>query len=619
MIVSYRRQKSCRYMLIKGKEDLLVLKRLGQYIKKYTFFFVLGILGNAIYAISDASFASLTSPFVNSLQEIASNPDTASLESYRTLTLAPFIVIAYFLIRGTGIFLATKYIGFVGRFVIRDFRCEVLNHINKLPVLFFTNNSSGDLIAKVNYDSEQVANAMSGSASGLIRGILTIISMTFVMFKTNWKVAILIFAVAPALFYTFNFISKKMRMYSSLIQKTIGDITSVAEEIVEGRGVIRSYNKHEFEADRVAKVANENLRQEKRMINVSALGTPILQVLCSLVMAVFIWVVTLSPISWGFRLNAGDIMQLMMLMFSMLRPIKQVSEVNSTIQRGIAAASSIFKLLDEKVETDRIHAESISKVKGNISIKDVCFVYPDRKEMAIKNLSLDISQGEVVAIVGRSGSGKSTLASMLLRFVNPVSGAIYLDGKDIQNIKLNSLRDQFALVSQNTVLFNDTIANNIAYGANHKLTMQEIERAARLANALEFIQQLPMGFDTIVGSNGVALSGGQRQRISIARAIIKDAPILILDEATSSLDRDSEFHIQKAIDTLKKDRTTLIIAHRLSTIEKADKIVLMNDGEIIGVGTHSDLLHENLSYQMLFKPGSQGSLINYETIIQSSS
>ncbi|MBT6207560.1 MAG: lipid A export permease/ATP-binding protein MsbA, partial [Francisellaceae bacterium] len=510
------------------------------------------------------------------------------------LVNAPILIISLFMTRGLATFIASYFMAKVGRSAVRDYRIILLEKMMLLPSHYFENIPSGNIISKVNYDTEQVAQALSGAISDAIRGLFIAIAMLSVMFSKSVQITLSILIVVPILAIFLNYVSRHLRRYSLKVQKTMGDVTKVTGEIVEGFQVIRVFSGQEYEKRRVRSAMFANFTQEMKMHLVSAGSAPVMQFIGSCALAALVYMATSSKLN----MNVGDFTGMFGATLSLLRPIKQIASVNSVIQRGIAAASSIFEFIDEKEEVNE-GTESFTRARGEISIENLFFKYPGANRDCLSNINVTIHPGQTAAFVGASGSGKSSLVKLLLRFYDPNDGSIRIDGKDIRDITLKSLREQLSYVSQDLVLFNDSIANNIAYGAKRKVSKEEIYDAAVAANVIEFAECLPKGLDTSIGENGTFLSGGQRQRIAIARAIIKDAPIILLDEATSALDTESEKVIKLVLDNLPNNITKIVVAHRLSTIKNADKIFVVYSGGIVESGTHNELLAKKGHYARL--------------------
>jgi len=571
-------------------------RRLLASIRPYAWAFSLGVLGSLLYSLVDAYFIKL-------IQMITDKGFFERDQAF--LKVVPLTILAVFLVRGLASFLATYFMGLVGRSVVRDFRAQLLNRMLNLPSAFFDNHSSGELVSKINYDTEQVADALTDAVASSIRGVFTTLALVGVMISISWRLTLVLLTIAPLWGLLMNFVSKRLRRQSGHIQKTMAKLTEVAEEIIKGHKVIRTCGGLPYEQRRVIDVTHNNRRQEMKMIAIAASSVPVMQMIgaCALSLLV-VMAVTEEGSFLSVPLSHGELVAMVTAMLQLLRPIKQIAIVNSSIQRGIAGAASIFKLLDEPEEVNQGKQTVVKPLQGNLQFENVYFRYDENLAWTLNNINLTIKSGQTVALVGRSGGGKTSILSLLPRFYDVQQGRILIDEKDIYQLDLISLRKQFALVSQNVTLFNDTVAHNIAYGCMEGASEIAIKQAAKAAFALDFIEELPQGFDTLLGENGLRLSGGQRQRIAIARAILRNAPILILDEATSALDSESERAIQAALKNLRHNRTTLVIAHRLSTIENADQIVIIEKGQIVGIGSHQELLQNNSYYHSLqnFQP-----------------
>lgn len=572
-----------------------VYKRLLSYVKPYRWAFFLALFGNILYGVVDAGFIKLFEPllnkgFVDKDQEF--------------IRWIPIIVVSIFVLRGMATFLSTYFMGWVGRNVVMNFRQEMFKHLLRLPTRHYDKTTSGEMLSKITYNVEQVADACSDAITVLVRESCTAIALVAVMMSISWRLTVLFAVLLPVMAGIMHFVSKRMRMLSTRIQDSMGAVTHVAEEAIEGQKEIKAFGGQAYESDRFSQATDHNRQQEMKLIVTSALSIPMIQIVGSIALAFTVYLATLSPEHiLQTAITPGAFAAMISAMIALLKPIKQLTKVNSNIQKGIAGATSIFKFLDEEpeIDTGRVVPD---KVDGHIKFNKVTFSYRQQDAQnvsALKNktlnaISFEVKAGETVAIVGRSGGGKSTIVSLLPRFYEAL-GEILIDGVDIKDMPLFELRKYISIVNQQVTLFNDTVAKNIAYGSD--ASMDEIKHAAKLAHADEFIERLSEGFDTVVGENGVRLSGGQRQRIAIARAILKRAPILILDEATSSLDTESERHIQAALEQLMSQCTTLVIAHRLSTVQNADRIMVVDKGEIIEIGTHEQLMGSKGLYSAL--------------------
>lgn len=561
-------------------------KRLLAYVKPFRLAFALAVVGNVIYAGASTGMAAAMEYVIKAIE----NPT----EQNRILLTG--LIVGVFALRGLGTFMGQYFINYVGRQVVNALRTQVFDRLLRLPSRFFDDHSAGHLVSKLTFNVEQVADATTNAVTISLREGLTIVGLLGFMLYTNWKLTLIFLAVGPIIGLVVSYASKRFRKLSRRIQNSMGDITHVASESISGYRVVRIFGGEGYERERFHDVSQRNLTQSLKMASTQAISVPIIQIIVAFSIAALVWLMLAPEIRGG--MTTGELVAFITAATTMAKPIRQVTSVHAKIQRGVAAAHDVFETIDETPEDDSgTHAPG--RVSGDISFRDVSFRYRDQLDDVLKAINLDIPQGQSVALVGRSGSGKSTMVSLLPRFYEYTAGDILIDDVSIRDYTLRALRDQIALVTQNVVLFNDTIAANIAYGSLQEHTTDEIREAAAKAHALEFIDRMPEGMDTLIGDNGVMLSGGQRQRLAIARALLKDAPILILDEATSALDTESERHIQEALDVVMKGRTTLVIAHRLSTIEKADRILVMDGGEIVEAGRHEELLGQGGVYAKL--------------------
>lgn len=575
-----------------------VYKRLMGYVWPYRWAFFLALFGNLLYGIVDAGFIKLFEPLLNK----------GFVDKDQTfIRWIPFIVISIFILRGFANFFSTYFMGWVGRKVVMNFRQQMFSHLMRLPTRFYDKTTSGELLSKITYNVEQVADACSDAITVLVRESCTAIALVAVMVSISWRLTVLFAILLPIMAGIMHFVSKRMRMLSTRIQESMGRVTHVAEEGIEGQKVIKAFGGQAYEFERFAKATHYNRQQEMKLIVTSAISIPMIQIIGSVALAFTVYLATLNSEHFmKTAITPGAFAAMISAMIALLKPIKQLTKVNSNIQKGIAGAASIFRFLDEAPETDT-GKTVLPQVKGHIEFKHVSFSYrhqdgmgslseSDIKHKTLDNVSFEVKPGETIAIVGRSGGGKSTIVNLLPRFYE-AWGDILIDGVPVRDIPLKTLRSYISIVSQQVTLFNDTIAKNIAYGTD--ASMEAVIEAAKLAHAYEFIVRLSDGFETVVGENGVRLSGGQRQRIAIARAILKRAPILVLDEATSSLDTESERHIQAALEQLMRQCTTLVIAHRLSTVQNADRIMVVDKGQIIEMGTHEELMGSKGLYSAL--------------------
>lgn len=562
-------------------------KQLLGYVKPHWVSFLVAIVGYAIYAASSTALAEMMKRLIDGIQ----SPDAA----FRLLL--PLFVVFMFAARGLGTFLGTYFMSNVARNVVHALRCNVFNHMLHLPGRFFDSHSSGHLVSRVTYHVEQVTGAATNAITILLREGLFVLGLLSYLLWTNWMLTLLFLAVIPLIGGVVSYASKRFRRISQRIQDSMGDVTHVASEALTGYRVVRTHGAEEYEKARFARASDYNRQQKMKEALTKAVSTPVIQLLIAVSLALLVWL-AMSPALLD-NMTPGEFVAFITAASLMAKPVRQLTEINSEIQKGIAAAGELFGLLQEPVEPDTGTREP-ARLQGRIELRNVSFRYAEDQPEVLKHIDLMIEPGEMVAIVGRSGSGKTTLTGLLPRFYRPTAGEVLIDGVPIDQYRLSPLREQIALVSQQVTLFNASVANNIAYGVP-EAERDSIKAAATAAYAHEFIDRLPDGYDTIVGDNGVMLSGGQRQRLAIARAIFKDAPLLILDEATSALDTESERYIQRALEEVCRGRTTLVIAHRLSTIERADRILVMEQGRIVEQGSHAELLAHNGAYAALHR------------------
>jgi subfamily B ATP-binding cassette protein MsbA len=562
--------------------------RLLAYVKPYALFFALSIVGNLFFAFSQPAFAALMQYFVEALQ---GGPENLVYQ-------VPLAGVAIALVRGIGSFVGTYFISFVGQGVVHDLRCALFNHMLLLPNTYYDRQNSGHLVSRITFNVNNVTNAATKAVTVLFREGMTVIALFAFLLYTNWKLTLIFLCIGPLIGLLVNWVGRRMRRLSTRIQNAMGDIARVTSETVSGHRVVRIHGAEKRESQRFLRASRENLRQALKFELTNALNSPVMQFLVIAAMSVVMYAV----LSMRTEYEPGVLIAYLTGAALLPKSLRSLSEVHGQIQKGVAAAESIFEMLDTPGEIDE--GELVTdRARGELDIRDLRFTYPAASDPALNGVSLHVDPGSMVALVGRSGSGKSTLVNLLPRFYSGFEGDILLDGEPLQSYKLENLRQQLAMVSQDVVLFNDTVHNNIAYGASADATAEEVVAAARSAYADEFIQSMSDGYDTLIGENGVLLSGGQRQRIAIARAILRNAPILILDEATAALDTESERYIQQAMEEVMRDRTTLVIAHRLSTIEKADVIVVMDGGKIVESGTHRELLQKGGAYAALQAKG----------------
>jgi len=553
-----------------------IYKRLLRYVMPHRSVFAISILGYIIFSATGVATAEWLGWTVD--QVTAQNADARYL--------APLFCIAIVVVRGIGGFMGGYSLEYISNHIIFKLRYELMERLLDVPARYYDESTAGRLVSKVTYDVQQISGAATNAVTVIFREGLTVIGLLVALFWTNWRLSLVFLLVAPCVAFVVSFASKKFRKYSRQMQNSMGDVTQITNESIKGQRVVRTFNAKAFVLQRFSHASERNRRQNMKMVGTQSVAVPIVQTLVSIAMAVLIWF-AMSPEVLA-NASAGDFVTFLTIAGLLAKPIRQLSNVNSVVQRGISAALSIFSLLDEAPETDKGKHE-VARVKGEVEFQNVSFEYK-AAETVLAAVNFKVEPGRSVALVGKSGSGKSTLVSLLPRFYDVVSGTILIDGVPVQDYTLHNLRQQIALVSQDVVLFEGTIADNIAYGLGDSVSAEQIEEVARNAHAMEFIQDLEGGINALVGDSGMKLSGGQRQRIAIARAFLKDAPILILDEATSALDSESEQHIQQALSTLMKGRTTFVIAHRLSTIENADLILVMDKGQIVESGNHLELM-----------------------------
>lgn len=570
-------------------QSLALYRRLLGYLKDYWKIFLLSLVAMSVAASTEPLFARLMKPLIDG-GFVERDP--------QAMLWTPLAIVGLFLLRGVASYINDTTTTYLAGHLVMRLRAEMFSKLMSLPVSFYDDNASGRVISRVTNDVNQVTDAGFNVITVVVKDGVTIFGLLILLFWTDWQLTLICLVMIPVVAVSLRLVSKRLRQLTRQNQRQIGEMTQVLGEVVDCQRVVKVYGGQAHETQRFMRAA-EGLRQNQiKQTSIGSMNTGITQLVVSIALAVIIYFASVRAQSGNF--TAGDFMSFLAAMIMLFAPIKRITGVNQSLQRGLAAAESVFHFLDIEPEPDTGKTQ-LERARGEIQFAEVSFAYPNSERSALQQIDLTIAAGETVALVGSSGSGKTTLVNLLPRFYAPTQGHILLDGLALDTLTLASLRQQIALVSQDIALFNDTVAANIAYGCVAPPSPEQLRAAAKAANALEFIEAMPQGFDTLIGEKGVRLSGGQRQRLAIARAILKDAPILLLDEATSALDTQSERLVQAALDNLMQQRTTLVVAHRLSTIENADRIVVMHQGRIAEMGTHAELLARGGMYATLHR------------------
>jgi len=572
----------------KKMTDGQIYKRLMSFVLPYWRMFVISAIGFAIYAATEPAVVMVIQKMIDSFGGASADK--------QPIQYLPALFIGLFIVRGIGAFLGNYYLSRISGNLIHKLRCTIFDHYTRLSVQYFDTHNSGYMISRITNNIGEVTRATSDSVRSYVREGFTAVGLLWYLLYTNWKLSLIFLAIAPVVVLMVRYVGKRLKRLSRNMQDTVGDLTHITSEMVSGNRIVKSFGGERYERQRFKDCSLENRKQYRKLIMTMSLNNPLMQLLISIALAGMMYLAMMIMKAS----SAGEFVGFFTAAFLLPKPIRNLSDANAEILRGLAAAETLFEVLDEPIERDEGDYE-VERCQGRIEFKNLIFSYAGSETPALKGINLTIEPGQTVALVGASGGGKSSLINLLPRFYDYADGEILIDGVELKRYKLDCLRRQIALVTQHVTLFNTTVANNIAYGTLQNAERSRIQKAATDAYAMDFINKMPQGLDTEIGENGVKLSGGQRQRLALARALLKDAPILILDEATSALDTESERYIQAALNHVMKGRTTLVVAHRLSTIENADVILVMEHGQIIERGSHRELLSRDGAYAKLHK------------------
>lgn len=604
-----------------GPSGLQVYLRILAYLKRYWRVFIISILGLWVFSSVQIAFIDLLGYMINVLTVVTGDGDipadinmmkvdaglTSKVAEWlmadgpvleQSRVVLPTMMMGLAVVRGLAFFVGNYGMAYVSQSVVHDIRTEVFEKYTRMPNAYFDGQMAGHMVAQLTFHVNQVMTSSTKAIKVVVREGFLVIGLLVYLIYLNWRLALVFLVVMPIIATIVGIVSKRFRVISKRIQTAVGDVTHVAQEAVNGYREMHLYGGEAYESQRMNKASQRNRRQNLKLAIAEGLSTPVVQILLSVALSLLIWTALTPDILSS--MSTGGFIKFLFTASLLAKPVRQLTQINSLIQQGITAATTLFQTIDSDEEVDRGKFEK-DRVDGAFKFEDVGFRYNEDDDEVLGQINFTVSPGEAIALVGSSGSGKTTLVSLIPRFYNLHSGQISLDGHDINDYTLSNLRKHIALVSQQVTLFNDTIYNNIAYGELADCSPEAVREAARMAYALDFIEALPEGFETMIGDDGVMLSGGQRQRLAIARALLKDAPILILDEATSALDTESERAIQAALEVAMKGRTTFVIAHRLSTVENADRILVLEKGQIVESGSHTALLEAQGRYASLYQ------------------